>query len=361
MEVRPVDDDPVPELAVIRLGSEPQPVRLIPEAPTAHHRLVERLEIPAVAAMDSRRTHEPGPELLRVPEPAAPVTGEDAWGRVSAQREPVPWGWFALLGLLLTGAVIWSVTHVQEAEPLVAGAHQEAVQAANQSAEKDREMERLLQRMEATVKAYCEATSLQALLPMVRHPARVHPLMEQYYAQHPFKPLGFARVATIRGTEMDSKRNFWELPVVLGDGNTKEFVLEETEDGSLLVDWEAAVIYQPMPWDDYAKQRAPGSPMDFRLVVEEDHFYSHEFTDSNRWASFRLTTRNGEETLFGYTPRGGQVATTLLALIGKSATPQAAVILQLKVPPDVQSRRGVLIEKVLSPRWIYEDPPDSGS
>jgi hypothetical protein len=37
------------------------------------------------------------------------------------------------------------------------------------------------------------------------------------------------------------------------------------------------------------------------------------------------------------------------------------LILRLMVPEGLQSRRGVVIEKVMSPRWIYLEPPDPGS
>jgi len=38
---------------------------------------------------------------------------------------------------------------------------------------------------------------------------------------------------------------------------------------------------------------------------------------------------------------------------------RASIIVRLTVPDGVQSRRGVVIERVLSPRWIYLDPPDT--
>jgi len=361
MELRPVDDDPEPKLEVIRLGDEPQPVRLVPEDPVARPGRVARLEIPAVVAVDSRRTHEPGPEDLLDSELLDSVTGEETWGKTPAQSEPLPWGWFALLGLLLTGAVIWSVSYVRQAEPLVAEAHQQAVEVVNESAASDLAMEQLLQRIEDTVKRFCEATSIEAMLPVARHPERVRPLMEQYYGQHPLQAPGFAKVKTLRGAVLDSTDNFWELSVVLGDGESKKFLLQETEDGSIRVDWETAVTYQPMKWDDYALQRPADTTLDFRVLVDEDHFFSHEFSNSNRWISFRLTAPGQEETLFGYAAKGGPVATALLAILGQNAAPHRPAILRLKLPPDMQSRRGVVIDKVLSSRWVYVNPPDSDS
>ncbi|MEI6675372.1 MAG: hypothetical protein WCO57_09365 [Verrucomicrobiota bacterium] len=359
MELRPVDDDPVPKLEMIRLGDGPQPVRLVPENPVPRQKPVERLEIPAVEApMESRRTHEPGPEVLLELDLAGPVTGEETWGGIPARREPLPWGWFALLGLLLTWAVIWSVSHVRQAEPLLAEAHQLAVDSAHESAASDLTMTQLLKRIETTVKTFCEATSIEAMQPLVRDPERVRPLMEQYYGQHPLHPLGCGWVNNIRNTVLDNTDKFWELSAVLGDGQTQVFLLEETPDGSLRVDWESVVTYQPMKWDDYALQRPAGTTLDFRVLVDDDHFFSHEFRDTNRWTSFRLTAPGGEETLFGYALRDGPVATALRELLQKNAAPQTPAILRLKLPPGMLSRRGVVIDKVLSSRWIYVTPPD---
>jgi hypothetical protein len=35
------------------------------------------------------------------------------------------------------------------------------------------------------------------------------------------------------------------------------------------------------------------------VYVERDHFYSHEFSDSAAFESYRLTALNGEAVLFG--------------------------------------------------------------
>jgi len=361
VELRTVDDAPALQLPVLRLGTRAQPVRLIPENQDTRHTPAARLVVPSGELLDGRRSHQPGIEVLVEPDDASVAVEEEGWSRAVVRREPLPWGWFALVGLLLAGAVIWSLNHVQQAEQLLAVEHKQAGQVADESAASEQALADMIGGMERQLKAFCEADSLEAMLPLVRHPEATRVLMERYYAQTPLQALGFKQVKDFEGTLVDQDRNFWEFSVVLGDGRTRKIQVEQDPSGKLGVDWETVVTYQPMNWDDYARQRPAGSTLDFRVFVEEDHFFTHEFADSSRWVSFRLTALGGEETLFGYAARDGPVAAELLGLIERNEHQPAAVILRLKLPAATESRRGVIIEKVTSPRWIHVDPPDGKS
>lgn len=359
IELRMVDEESRAKVDVVRLGDDEQPLRLIPENQDSRQAPAARLEAPDFEAVDNRRSHEPGLEVLIDPEMASLSAGEDEWDRSGVERGPVAWGWFVLVGLLLAGAVTWSVTRVQQAETAVKEEHAQAVATVNAAAESERQATELFERMERVVRAYCLAGSIKEMLPLVRHPARVGPLMENYYAQESMRALGFRRVQTFQGARLEDKSNFWVFTVTVGDGKSKQLVLEQEASGNLLVDWETAVIYQPMKWDRYALERPKGSTLDFRVYVDEDHFFSHEFADSNLWVSFRLRAANSEETLFGYAAKDSEVATTLLALVKQGELQKFSAILRLRLPEGLLSRRGVIIEKVINARWIYVNSPDA--
>jgi len=362
VELRAVDDEPMLGLPVLRLGVKEQPLRLIPENHDTRRTPAARLVLPSVNVLDHRRGHQPALDVLIEPEEAAVVEEEEGWSRVEVRRQPMPWGWFALLGLVLAGAVIWSLSHVRQAESRVESERRQAVEVAGESAASDRALAGMIEGMRRQVKAFCEADSLEAMLPLVRHAKATRPLMERYYATTPLHPLGFKGLRNFQGAMVGgAKRNFWVFVVELGDGRTQEIQVEQAASGAIGVDWETVVTYQPMNWDEYARQRPLGSTMDFRVYVEEDHFFTHEFADVSRWVSLRLTALGGEETLFGYVARGGKEASELLGLIERNEHKPTAVILRLALPAATQSRRGVIIEKVVSPQWIYVDPPDSES
>ncbi len=359
IELRTVDDQPAVKVVVPRLGLEGQPVRLIPENKDTRQAPAARLELPNLEALDTRRSHQPGVEvLIATDEPTAPHA-EEAWSQAAGQSGPVAWGWFALVGLVLAAAVIWSISHIRQAEPQVREEQMQVAEAAEESAASDRALKAMIEGMERQVKAFCEAGSLEAMLPLLRHPEQVRPLMERYYAQNPLQALGFKRVGKFEGAMMGGKSDFWVFTTELGDGQIRDILVEQDPAGRIAVDWETAVTYQPMNWNDYARQRPQATTMDFRVYIRKDNFFTHEFSDARQWASFRLTTPGGEETLFGYVPRGGPVEAALLALIDPKAREPAAAILRLTLPAGTQSRRGVLIDQVLSTSWVYEDPPAS--
>jgi hypothetical protein len=359
--LRMVDDGPAPPPVVVRLDTDAPPVRLIPENPNTPQGPAPRLVVPTVETVDQRRSHEPGLEVLMDSQDVTLEDAEEAWDHAATRRHPVPWGWFALIGLLLTGAVAWSISQIQQTGIMLQESAQQVTAMNNETLMADMEIVQMLARMEHTVKVFCEATSFQAMLPMVRHPARVMPLMEDFYKRHPLQPLGFKLVKKFQGAGLDSTCDLWVYTVVLGNGRSRDIILEHEPSGNILVDWESAVIYQPMDWDRYAVQRPPGSTMQFRVNIAEDHFFSHEFANPNLWVSFRLTTPDSEETLFGYAPKGGPVATALLSMLRQTENKQLPVILRLGLPEGMLSRRGVIIEKILGTQWIYVNPPDSDS
>jgi hypothetical protein len=112
-----------------------------------------------------------------------------------------------------------------------------------------------------------------------------------------------------------------------------------------------------MAWDEFAGKRPGGYTGDFRVYVERDHFYSHEFSDSAAFESYRLTALNGEAVLFGYVPRGAGFARQISELIEGQGGGSGPLILRLHVPQDVQSPRGVVIREIVNPRWVFIEPP----
>jgi hypothetical protein len=139
----------------------------------------------------------------------------------------------------------------------------------------------------------------------------------------------------------------------------QKLIIEIDPAGKPLIDWETLVCYQPMPWDRFASERPAGSSMDFRVYVERDTFFSHEFSDADQWLCFRLTALEAEESMFGYVRADSEEARTLLEALVKNGGGRASMILRLGIPERLQSRQGVVIEKVLSARWIYIDPPEA--
>ena len=343
---------------------EPAPIRLgFPSgAPVGS----QRLELPSKDEAELR-THQPSVEVILDAESPDSERLEQSWGESATGRKPIPWGWFALIALALTAALLWSTARVKNAKLLVEQIRMDTQATLGREAREQREAAQLIERIEQALRDFFNITSIEALTQQVRQPERVAPLIRQYYARH---GLDNARLESIdlllpvmdlSTTDLSSielNSNFWMASVTVTHGATHNLILEILESGQVRIDWENWVCYQPMKWDDFVNHRPAKNQLDFRVFAERDHFFSHEFYDSKQWACFRLSTVDSEETLFGYAPATSDLVQSLDQLLAESNGQPIAPILRLSIPEGLHSRRGVVIEKLTSSRWILLTSPD---
>ena len=364
VKLRPVDEDVPPQPQVIRLqkpgevaeaADREEPVRLGP-APGGDDGKPSVLFVPDRREIEVR-THEPGIEAL-IEESAMVEATEQSWGAEAAYRHPIPWGWFVLIALGIVAAVVWSLARLRESGDVAETIRVETESALLSEEREEAEARALVGRIEAVLHAFFAAREPDAWADMIRHPDRVMPLVRAYYdAGQREMPAEMRTLRVLDPVTLERRANFWMASVSLANGESHSLLIEIAPDGRPLVDWETFVCHQPMPWDEFARRRPEEKPMDFRVYVEADTFYSHEFSDSNQWLSFRLTALDAEEMLFGYLPRDHQDLPVILRCLRGNYGRKTSLILRLNVPRGLQSRRGVVIEKVMSPRWIYMESP----
>lgn len=363
--LRTIDEDAEKAEPVIRLanaetlqrGNDNAPIRL--QSSESEIDAEQRLDLPSRDEVELR-TYQPGVEVLIETETYNPESLEQAWDESSAKRNPIPWGWFVLMAAIIASAAIWSLTRVEKSKEKVDQTKVEAQSVLANEKIEELNATHLVERIDKEMRDFFAATEVESLIRHVRHPERVGPLMRSYYVGKKVFTGNLKTVISLQPLTIGNSGNFWKATVSLSDGTQENLIVEILETGEPKIDWETLVCYQPMEWDDFVSQRPQGRSMDFRVVIEKDNFYSHEFSDSKQWASFRLTTLGSVETLFGYAPADGELAKSLLEFIRKNGGKKPSLILRLSIPEKIQSRRGVIIEKFLSPRWIYLDSPDSG-
>ncbi len=358
-ELIPVDESAPNETPVIRLQSEnapqrAQPVRL--EMSPADMKISKRLEIPEREDFEIR-THQPGIDALLETVTINPDFLEEEWGKDSTGHHNIPWGWFVLVAMILAGAVLWSLTGVKKAD---AQAHKIRVTTESvlgNDAKADQEAGKLIDRIEATTREFFDSTSIDSAVRFVRQPDRVRPLMERYYAGLLIPNSRHFKTKLLQPITLDNRANFWMTSVELANHQTRNLIIEIDANGEPRIDWETLVCYQPMNWDSFAIKRPAGSSLDFRVYIEPDNFFSHEFSDPDQWNCFRLTALDSDETLFGYAKVNEEVSQELLSLLKQNQGHKTSIIVRVNIPEGLQSRRGVVIEKLISPRWLYLDPP----
>jgi hypothetical protein len=352
--LKPVEERPKAAV-VIRLGPEKEPedshppVRLGP---------VKKLsEVQTTEQTDAKvfRSYQPDIDEL-IDKPAA--TDEDTelrWGEESRIRKLRPWGWFALAGLILSSAILWSLLSVKKAEEIAKAIRMQTKETIVDEAAEQREAEELIQRIESAIRSYFSATSIESRLRWVRFPERVEPLMRRHEETHPAIPSPLRTIRVLQPLSIERHTRFWMASVILATGERRELIIETTDAGHK-IDWETMVCHQPMPWDEFAATRPTGTSMDFRVHVQPDTFYSHEFSNENVWACYRLSALNAEEVMFGYVRRGTETEMEIAALT--SGIRRASLILRLQIPAGLNSNMGVVIDKIISPRWLHVTPPE---
>ena len=364
VELRTVDDEAVQPEAAVRLPSpgkapppEEKPIRLpgpaLPKEPS-------RLDVPTRDDLELR-SHQPGIEALIETDTGNPDYTEESWGEGRTRSHPLPWGWFLLLGLAISAAVIWSLTRIGTADQDAERRRSETQVLLSESEQQEQEARQLVDRIELALRVYFSANSVASMSRLVRQHERVLPLMRDYYQRHPFTATPLKSVRVLQPLTLENRGNFWMASVVLTDNRLRNLIIEIDPAGNPLIDWETLVCYQPLEWDEFARKRPAGSSLDFRVYVQPDAFFSHEFADSGKWLCFRLTALDSDETLFGYVAADKPLASEITSLSGINRNQRTSMILRLSIPSGLRSRQGVIIEKIMSPRWIYLDPPAPGS
>jgi hypothetical protein len=359
-ELRPVDEAEEKLAPVYRLESDDptsqvKPVRL--EASPKEAKISQRLEVPVRENVEIR-THQPGIDVLIDNTAANPDVLEQEWGKDSTQHQPIAWGWFFLIAGILAGAIIWSLTRVEESDIKAREIRVTTETVLGEDEKEQLEASKLIDQIDGMIKKFFNATSVDEAARFVRHPARVRPLMLDYYGGERIPENRHLKTKLLQPVTLDNRADFYMTSVELANHLKRVVIVEVDAKGEPRIDWETLICYQPMKWDDFVTRRPVGKSLDFRVYIEQDHFFSHEFTNSERWNCFRLTALDSEETIFGYTQVDEQVTQDILIALQENQGKKASVIIRVNIPEGLQSRRGVVIEKLINKRWLYVDPPE---
>ena len=340
-----------------------EPRVMLPEDdldPEPDEEIVPQLQLPRPEEGRIRSFQPDIDSLIEAPAIQAPHI-EQAWGDQTGSTTQIPWGWFALAGLLISGAVAWSLTSIGTAEDVAVKIEKTTTAIVSKEAANEREALALIDKIERTIKKFVATTTIEDRIKLSRQPERVRPLMEDFYrnGRNPLLITPLEEIEVLQPITLENTAVYWMAGLILKDHTTQNLILEVMPQGDIKIDWETYVCYQPMRWDEFASKRPDHESIDFRVIIRNDCFFSHEFKDSSKWNSFQMTTFGSEENVFGYAPVDSPEAKQLLTLISQNSTQSTSVILRLRIPAGLESKNGAIIEKVLSERWIYVNDPSS--
>jgi hypothetical protein len=114
-----------------------------------------------------------------------------------------------------------------------------------------------------------------------------------------------------------------------------------------------------MDWDDFVETRPQGRLMDFRVYLEPDNHFTHEFADEKVWDCYRLTAQGSHGFQFGYVKSESPTGEMIRKWFQNYPQGRTPMILCLTIPEGTHSPNGVMIDHAKSVRWIYVVPPYS--
>ncbi len=353
VKLRTIDEDREESVRVVRLNQGT--TEEVEELPTLRvgGKVVPEARL-AIATRGELKTRSNEPDIGSLIERDG-LVDETEWSEGSGGK--MPWGWVVLVGCVFVAGIVWSLMEVNRADSHRVDLMSEAAGILEKEEMEEKNAEQVIERIESTVRDYYDSRSVEELLQYVRHPRRVAPLMEKYYEDTPPKAWRVQEIESMDPLTIDYRATFWMVVSLLENGERSQLLVETGNDGEVKIDWETLVCYQPMDWDQFATARPEGYEGDFRVYVEKDHFFSHEFADSDAYASFRLTAIDGEQVLNGYAGLQSDLGKKISELIEGNGGQPTPMILRLKVPEAVRSPRGVEITRLVCPRWLYVESP----
>lgn len=238
------------------------------------------------------------------------------------------------------------------------GLTQRDVGSVGETLEKDTEPienmgEVLLEGREASekiIEQVFDVNSIEELLPLVRYPEIVRPLMEKWYATEPFRRETNILFDNVEIKNVDGVRYYLHRVYFEDDLEPRPIAVQETDDG-YRVDWETVVGYQSIPWKDYRAQR-PTEKVYLRVSARLDDYFNFEFSDANEWSCYRLQHPDAEKAIYGFVKRFSQLDRDLRDMMGPNEKSADYMILGVRFPEKAKSDHAVHIDEILQRKWV---------
>lgn len=271
--------------------------------------------------------------------------------RRTSRKESRQMQWMLAGGVALLGGILLAVFFATRGDSEgVAGAPDIGVGLAAAEPEVAREIPRRSEFQFATdaepvVRAFLDATSVEALLETVDRPEIAAPRISRHFPDGLPAAPGLSEYHLTR--QIDYHGPYGTLFVRTGDFEVRRITLREYPEG-LKVDWESWAGWSDQPWDEFLETR-PSAPGPFRVLVRLAEYYNFDFADDQRWQSYRLDSPDGEHSLHGYVERDSLTHERIRSVLEQQAFP---MILELSFPEDPQGRGQVVIHRQLADHWI---------
>ncbi|MDZ4403113.1 hypothetical protein [Prosthecobacter sp.] len=204
----------------------------------------------------------------------------------------------------------------------------------------------------ALLDQYWKTEAWKDRVPLVVNSDRVAASMQDFYETQGAKdPVPGGLVSKARYLIDDTEILYFSYTSSRPTGSLEVAMLRGPQ-GKFLIDWESLTGYGAMSFQDFRTKR-PTKPVSLRAYVRLFEYFNFEFSDSKKYLCVKLTSENGESSVYAYSERGTELARWLesdLASTGPSGF--KGYTMQVSFPPDAQSNQCVNLDKVVTARWL---------
>lgn len=202
-------------------------------------------------------------------------------------------------------------------------------------------------RLEAFLKSWYEADSIDKMLKLVRP---VDGLKEKMIRHYGLKPAEFSEFRVLRLVQNSEGEKGYIIYMCVTRNYKKSYGMLQFNEDSILMDWESYVAYSEMSWGELIENN-PEDPVMVRVNAKRANYYNGAFSDDEKWQSVQLMNPNESDLLYGYVLRMSGDA-TLLFDFGNSDN--SAFVLKVKSPSGAKDSNQLLIDEVVKKGWFIE-------
>jgi hypothetical protein len=295
----------------------------------------------AVRKMSGRRRSK------KPDEAAGPSWERQSRGSSHAEKKQLRWmliGGGALFAAILVG-VIFALGSGQTPEPAQAVKSDSTVKSVE--AAPTRGGLSLLAEAESLARKFMDATRVEEILPLVRHPQVAEARIRKHYPDGKIPAPGISVFNTTGLGEFGAGGAAVTVRTRDHEEQTLHFI-----DGpqGMKIDWESWIGWSDLAWPEFIATQ-PTTGQVFRLVLSPIEYYNFGFTE-DKWRSYRLLSPDKEHSLYGYAEKDGLVEGQLRHAGADNSLP---LMLSLKFPPGATSNNQVVIERLVSDGWVENE------
>lgn len=213
------------------------------------------------------------------------------------------------------------------------------------------DIEQKREKIAAVLRQYFAATTLEERLLHVRDAARVEPLMRTYHQREPLVAYRLRDLGWVVRVDEPGYR-FGYVQAQFEDATPASLVVEETEDGRVVIDWECLVRYGELAWSDFQRMK-PVRPTLMRLIASRpESAPANATTGEGQWLELRHPAEAG--TILGYFDRQDPQFAGLLEQLQTGNWKDVPVTLRVcfPEPPALATSGGVQIASVEGKGWL---------